>query len=127
MVYLLARWFIATFALLIAAVLIPGVEVSSLYIALITAAILGVLNTLVRPVLILLTIPITLVTLGIFIIILNGLLFWFVSSFVQGFTVSGFLPALAGALVVSAGSYIGNEFLVYQRRSHMHGDWRRLR
>jgi len=111
MIYLIARWFIVALSLLLAAWVIPGVEISGVYIALVTAALLGLVNIIIRPLLILLTIPITLVTMGLFILVINALLFWFVSTFVEGFTVTGFLPALGGALTVSVVSYLGNRLL----------------
>jgi putative membrane protein len=85
--------------------------VQGLYIAIIAALILGVLNILVKPVLVLLTLPITIVTLGLFIFIINAFLFWFVASFIDGFTVDGFIPALLGSLIVSIISAVGNKLV----------------
>lgn len=114
LLYLMSRWFLVAFALLLAAWLIPGVVIESLYISLVTAALLGLMNLIVRPVLLLLTIPITVMTLGLFILVLNGLVFWFVASFVEGFEVSGLLAAIGGALTVSVVSYIGDRALTAQ-------------
>lgn len=108
---LLFKFLISVFALLLSAYLIPGIEVSGLYTALIAAFLLGFVNLLIRPLLILLTLPITLLTLGLFIFVINALLFWFVASFVEGFTVTGFLPALFGTLVISAVSWIGHRLI----------------
>ncbi|HXT04251.1 MAG TPA: phage holin family protein, partial [Casimicrobiaceae bacterium] len=69
--------------------------------ALIAALVLGLINTLVRPILVLLTLPVTLLTLGLFILVINGLLFWLVGSFVRGFTVGGFWAGVFGAIVYS--------------------------
>ena len=79
--------------------LVPGVSVASFGTALVAALVLGLVNTLIRPVLVVLTLPITLVTLGLFIFVINGLLFWFVASFLKGFYVAGFWSAVFGAIV----------------------------
>jgi putative membrane protein len=109
--YLLARWLIAALGLLAAAYLVPGIEVSGLYIALIVAVILGFINAIIRPILIILTLPINILTLGLFIFVINGILFWFVSTFVEGFAVDGLWTAVLGSLVLSVVSWIGNELL----------------
>lgn len=93
----LLRLLINALALLAVAYLVPGIEVSSFYIALIAAVILGVLNAILRPILIILTLPITLLTLGFFALIINAFIFWFVASFLDGFTVRGFAAAFVGA------------------------------
>ena len=103
---LLVRWFLLAAALLLVAHLVPGVSVTSFVSALVAALVLGLLNTLVRPVLVLLTLPVTLLTLGLFIFVLNGLLFWAVGSFVDGFHVSGFWSAVFGAIVYSLISWL---------------------
>ena len=83
-----------------------GVKVDSFVAALIAALALGLINTLIRPLLILLTLPVTLLTLGLFIFVINGLLFWWVGSFVDGFHVSGFWSAFFGAIVYSLISWL---------------------
>ncbi len=98
---IIVRILLGALALLVAAYFIPGIEIVSLYSAIIAAIILGVLNAIVRPILIILTLPITIVTLGLFMFVINASLFWFVASFIDGFSVNGFLPALLGSLVVS--------------------------
>ena len=108
---LIAKWLIVALALLATAYALPGVFVSGFYAALIVAVILGFVNLILKPILILFTLPINIVTLGLFTFIINGLLFWFVASFVDGFDVDGFWWAVLGALVVSAFSYVGNKFL----------------
>ena len=110
--YLIAKWFINALALLASAYLIPGISVSSFYIALIVALFLGIVNAVVRPILVILTLPINIITLGLFIFVINGFLFWFLSTFIEGFEVSGLFVAILGALLVSVFSYIGNKFLV---------------
>ncbi|HWT53279.1 MAG TPA: phage holin family protein, partial [Rhodocyclaceae bacterium] len=79
----------------------PSIQVSSFWSALIAALVLGLVNTLIRPVLVILTLPVTLVTLGLFILVINALLFWFVGSILQGFQVASFGAAFVGALLYS--------------------------
>ncbi|KAA0889469.1 phage holin family protein [Pusillimonas sp. ANT_WB101] len=98
---LLLVWLLNAVALLIVAYILPGITVASFGSALIAALVLGLLNTLVKPVLILLTLPITIVTLGLFLLVLNALVFWFAGSVLKGFHVNGFWWALLGALVYS--------------------------
>lgn len=109
---ILARWLINALALIAVAYLLPAIEVNGFYIALIVAAILAVLNLLFKPILVLLTLPITIVTLGLFTFVINGFLFWFTATFVDGFYVSGFGWAIIGALFYSVITYIGSNLLV---------------
>jgi putative membrane protein len=109
MILILTRIVVTAFALILVAELIPGISIDSVVTALVAAVVLGVLNVLVRPILVILTLPITLLTLGLFIFVINALLFWFVASFLDGFTVSGFWPALAGSIVVSIVSALINK------------------
>lgn len=108
---LISKILIAALALLLTAYLVPGIEVDTVYIAIIAAFILGVLNLIARPILIILTLPITVLTLGLFIFVINALIFLFVASFVDGFNVDGFLVALVGSLLVSVISSVGNKFI----------------
>ena len=96
---LLLVWLINALALLALPYLVPSVQVDSFYTALVAALLLGLVNTLIRPLLVLLTLPVTVVTLGLFVFVINGLLFWFVASFVKGFSVEGFWSAVLGAIV----------------------------
>ncbi|OVZ55441.1 hypothetical protein CDO44_24855 [Pigmentiphaga sp. NML080357] len=98
---LLLVWLLNAVALLVVAYLLPGITVASFGSALIAALVLGLLNSLVKPVLVLLTLPITIVTLGLFLIVLNALLFWFAGSILKGFQVNGFWWAVIGALLYS--------------------------
>lgn len=109
---LLLVWILNAVALLIVAYLLPGINVASFGSALIAALVLGLLNTLVKPVLILLTLPITVVTLGLFLLVLNALVFWFAGSILKGFEVAGFWWALLGALVYSVVSGLLSRLLV---------------
>ena len=96
---LIITWIINALALLALPYIFDSIRVDSVYTALITALVLGLVNTLIRPLLILLTLPINILMLGLFTFVINGLLFWFVASFVKGFLVAGFWPAVGGALV----------------------------
>lgn len=98
---LLLVWILNAVALLAVAYLLPGITVASFGSALIAALVLGLLNMLVKPVLVVLTLPITIVTLGLFLIVLNALLFWLAGSILRGFQVSGFWWAVAGAILYS--------------------------
>lgn len=111
MIKLVYKILIGALALLLAAYVVPGVEIDSLYIAIIAAIVLGIFNAIVRPVLILLTLPVTLLTLGLFTFVINAVLFWFVSTFVEGFAVSGFLAAFLGSLLVSVITTIGSKII----------------
>lgn len=108
---MISRVLIGALALLLAANFIPGIEVMGLYTAIITALILGLLNMIVRPVLIVLTLPVTILTLGLFTFVINAALFWFAASFIEGFAVAGFVPALLGSIFVSIVSAIGNALI----------------
>lgn len=98
---LLLIWILNAVALLIVAYILPGITVASFGSALIAALVLGLLNTLVKPVLVILTLPITVVTLGLFLLVLNALVFWFAGSVLKGFQVDGFWWAFLGALIYS--------------------------
>ena len=95
-------------AIALAAAVIPGIQVSGTVAALIAGIVFGLVNAIVRPILIVLTLPITLVTLGLFIFVLNAICFWLTSMLVPGFDVRGFWPAFLGALLVSVVSWIVN-------------------
>ncbi|HEX8987880.1 MAG TPA: phage holin family protein [Rhodocyclaceae bacterium] len=103
---LLLTWIINAVALLAVALLMPSIEISSFGAALVAALVLGLVNTLIRPVLVFLTLPVTLLSLGLFILVINGLLFWFVGSMVPGFAVAGFWAGFFGAIVYSAISWL---------------------
>ena len=98
-------WILNAVALLAVAYLLPAVHVAGFGSALLAALVLGLVNTLIRPVLVLLTLPVTLLTLGLFILVINGLLFWFVGSVLSGFTVDGFWVAVLGAILYSVISW----------------------
>ena len=98
---LLIKWLLSAVALLAVAYLYSGVQVNSFGSALIAAAVIGLLNMIVRPVLVVLTLPVTIVTLGLFLFVINALLFWAASGLLSGFQVSGFVAALIGSLIYS--------------------------
>ncbi|MEI7740883.1 MAG: phage holin family protein [bacterium] len=110
--FLFTRWIINALALLAATNLIPGVHVRSFYSALWVALILGFLNAVARPILVFLTLPITVLSLGLFIFIINALLVWFTASIVKGFDVSGFGPALLLGIFMWLVSVITNWLLI---------------
>jgi len=98
---MLLLWILNAVALLIVAYLLPGIVVTGFGSALIAAVVLGLLNMLVKPVLILLTLPVTIVTLGLFLSVINALVFWFAGSILSGFKVEGFWWAVIGAILYS--------------------------
>ena len=116
---LILRWLLNALTLLGIAYYLPGVHVSGLYAALIAALVLGLINAILRPLLILLTLPITVLTLGLFTLIINGLLFWFVTTLVKGFSVDGFVPAFWGALIMSLVSWIIGSVLIRSQSERM--------
>jgi putative membrane protein len=107
----LVRVLLNAVAIVLAGAIVPGIEVDGLLPALAAGAALGLVNAVIRPILLILTLPITLVTLGLFILVLNGLCFWLVSAFVPGFHVAGFWSAVGGALLVSVVSWVGTAFV----------------
>lgn len=98
---ILIRWLLLAGALLLVAHLYPGVVVKSFSSALIAAFVLGLLNTLLRPILVLLTLPVTVLSLGLFLFVINALMFWAAASLLDGLTVAGFGAALIGSLIYS--------------------------
>ena len=103
---ILLVWLLNTLALIAVAYLMPSITIADFKSALIAALILGLVNAFIRPVLILLTLPVTVLTLGLFILVINGLLFWFVGSFVEGFRVEGFWAGFFGAILFSVVSWV---------------------
>src|SRR5689334_19753049 len=112
---LLVVWLINAVSLIAVAYLLPGISVDGFVTALVAALILGLVNTVIRPLLVLLTLPVTLLTLGLFIFVINGLLFWLVGSFLKGFHVAGFWSAFFGAIVYSIISWALSALLLRKR------------
>ena len=99
---LILKWLLSAAALLGVAYIYSGVTVASFGSAMLAALVIGLLNVLVRPILVVLTIPITVITLGLFLFIINALMFWAASGLLSGFHVAGFGAALLGSLIYSA-------------------------
>lgn len=97
--YLLLRWAISALSVYAATLIVPGVRIANAWTAFIAALVIGLINALIRPLLILLTLPVNILTLGLFTLVINALLFWFASSIVKGFDVANFTAAFLGALV----------------------------
>ncbi|HEX2657356.1 MAG TPA: phage holin family protein [Polyangia bacterium] len=101
----LLHWFITAIALAVAARMVPGIHVSSLPILLIAGLVLGGVNAVVKPVLVVLTLPITVLTLGLFYLVVNGVAFALAAALVPGFTIASFGSSVAGALIVGLVSW----------------------
>ncbi len=98
---LILKWLLSAVALLAVAYIYPGVVVSSFGSALLAALVIGLFNMILRPLLVLLTLPVTLITLGLFLFVINALMFWAASGVLSGFHVQGFAAALLGSLIYS--------------------------
>lgn len=107
----LVRLILTALALWLTSGIVPGIRVDGALPLFAAALVLGLLNAFVRPVLLILTLPITLVTLGLFLFVINGLLLWLTASFVSGFHVAGFWSAVFGALLLGFISFLLNLFL----------------
>jgi len=105
---LIFKWLIMAVAILIAAYLVPGIGVASFWTALVLAVVLGIINITIRPLLVIITLPVNILTLGLFTFVINALLVLLVSTIVKGFAVNGFLTALLFSIVLSIVSYILN-------------------
>ena len=101
---ILIRWAINAMILLLIAQLLSGITISGWYASFVTILILGLVNAIIRPVVLFFTLPINIISLGLFTFVINGFLFWFVSTVVKGFEVAGFVPAFIGALLLTLGS-----------------------
>ena len=108
---LIIRLLINAGALLLLPYIYGSVQVDSVYTAIITALILGVVNVLIKPVVQFFALPLTILSLGLFALVINGFFFWFVATFVEGFSVQGFWAAIIGALYMSIISWLTNTFI----------------
>ena len=108
---LITRWFINALAILATAYLVQGIRVEGFMAALIAALILGIVNAIIRPIAILLTLPVNFVTLGLFTFVINGLMLWLAGSIVRGFYVRSLWAGIIGSVVVSIISYIINSLV----------------
>lgn len=111
MLHIVIRLVVGALALLLVAEFVPGISIDSLYIALFAAFVLGVLHVLVKPILFLLTLPITIITFGLFSFVLNAFIFWLAAYAIDGFTIDGFLPALVGSVIVTALNTLAHRIL----------------
>lgn len=106
----LIHWFFNTLAVIVTAYVLPGVEVGSIWVAFVVAVLLGIVNTILKPILVFLTLPINIVTLGLFTLVINAILVLLVGNLVPGFMVSGFWSALAFSVVLSLVNSILHRF-----------------
>ncbi|MFB3926407.1 MAG: phage holin family protein [Syntrophales bacterium] len=109
---ILIRWLIMTVAILFASYVLDGIQVSGFFSAFFAAAVLGILNVFFRPILLILTLPINILTLGLFTFIINALMLKMASSVIPGFDVTGFWPAVFGSLIISIVSWILNSLIL---------------
>lgn len=100
------RWIINAMALIGIAYIVPDIEMPNFMVAFIAAIVIGLANLLVKPILVVLTLPVTILTLGLFIFVINGLLFWGVGNFLQGFEVHTFKAGMIGALAYSISTWL---------------------
>jgi len=113
---LIIKWLLMATSVMIAAYLIPGVTINSFFSALFVALFLGIVNILIRPVLILITLPINILTLGLFTFVINAILVLLASSVIKGFEVGGFWTAMFFSIVLSIVNYVLNGFFRLLRR-----------
>jgi len=111
---LILIWLLNAIALLAVAYLVPGIHVAGFAAALVAALVIGLVNMFIRPILVLLTLPITLLTLGLFILVINGALFYFVADWIDGFDVTTLGAGIIGALAYSVLSWLLSALLIEQ-------------
>ncbi len=108
---LLAKLLITMVALLITAYILPGMSINGLFAGFVAALILGIINIFIKPVFIILTLPLTLLTMGLFLLVINGLMLWLVSGIVPGFVIAGFWAAVFGSILLSIVTWFLNQIL----------------
>jgi putative membrane protein len=108
---LILRWLLSATALMLIAMYVPGIRIAGFYSALIAALIFGLINALIRPLALLLTLPVNILTLGLFTLVVNAFMFWLASTIVKGFYVTGFWPAFWGALIMWLVAWLINVIL----------------
>lgn len=106
---LLIRWLIAAAAVMLASYVVPGVTLTSFWTAILVALVLGIINVFLKPLLVLLTLPINILTLGLFTLVINALLVLLASSIVTGFSIDGFWTAVLFSIVLSVVSFFLNK------------------
>ena len=114
---LLLRWVINAVLLLLAASLVPGFEVNGFYAALIAALVLGLVNAILRPLIFVLTLPVTVMTLGLFALVLNAGMVWLMSTIVKGIVLEGFVPAVLVGIVMWLGGWLTSALIKEARQS----------
>jgi putative membrane protein len=114
---LIIVWLLNAMALLGVAYFLPSIQVDSFTSALIAALVIGLVNMLIRPILVILTLPITILTLGLFILVINGALFYLVGNWLQGFEVRGIMAGILGALLYSVFTYLLTSLLLGDKKS----------
>ena len=113
MPHFLLTWLVTAVSLIVTAHVVPGFGVRSFGAALLAAVVIGLVNAIVKPILVILTLPLTILTLGLFLFVVNGITIWFAGVLTPGFTVTGLLPALLGSIVLTLVSSVIN--LVVER------------
>lgn len=111
MLLLITRWLVITVAILLASQFVPGIHVDKLSSAVIAACVLGLINVFIRPIVVLLTLPLSILTLGIFYFFINALMLKLAAYFVSGFEVKSFFAAFLGSLVISLVTWLANSFI----------------
>jgi putative membrane protein len=113
---LLARLVITMIALIVTAQIVPGIHITGIVAGFFAAAILGLVNVVLKPILIIFTIPITLFTFGLFLLVINGLMLWITSEIVPGFWISGLGPAVLGSIILTIVNWLIHSILDDNRR-----------
>lgn len=111
MPHFLLTWLVTAISLMITAYIVPGFVVSSFVAAASAAVVLGLVNAIIKPLLVLLTLPLTIVTLGLFLFVINAITIWLAGVLTPGFDVAGFLPALVGSIVLTLVASVLNFFV----------------
>ena len=120
------RWALNAFALWVVSTIVPGIHAAGMFATFVAALVLGILNALLRPVLLVLTLPLNLLTLGLFTFVINALMLELTGAMVKGFTVDGFGSAILGALLLSVVSFALNVLVYDRRRGVVHVEYRRF-
>lgn len=115
MISFLLTWILTAVALLLTAYIVPGISIASFSVAIIAAVVLGLINAIVKPLLIFFTLPLTILTLGLFIFVINAIAFSLVAYFTPGFQINGFFPALFGSILLSIISGVLNSLFLPRR------------
>lgn len=111
------KWLISAGAFLLTAYIVPGIAIASFFTALILVIVWGFINMFIKPVIHIIALPITLLTLGLFSLVINGALFYFMASFIKGFYIDGFISALLGAFLVYFFTWIGEKILIKEEEN----------